>query len=202
MKNPIIIILILFVIFLLIDRVIKKSASLESTKVLIVRDTVWKTNTKTVVKKMIVEKEIPGSKPIDSFPYTPHKDYDSLLIKFNHLVKQTTNKRIYRDSLVLDSIGYVIVKDTVQYNYLQNRSYTYKYSIPLVKETTTITSIKTKNQLYVGGGFGLNNIQAGVLYKNKSDGIFGAYISPPISTSPMMYGVQAYWKIKVRKNDK
>jgi hypothetical protein len=59
-------------------------------------------------------------------------------------------------------------------------------------------------QLYVGGGINnssltnFRSVEAGVLYKTKKDQIFGGKVNVNVDGS-ITYGVQSYWKIKMKK---
>lgn len=199
-KNILFFIIVAALIYLSLDKLgVIGSYDVKSPDTTIVRDTVWHESQKTIIKQMVPVETDHSYVPIEP-QYQPSQDLDSLLNKFNALVKELTAKNIYRDSVLLDSIGYVVVKDTVQFNKLQKRTYDYKYKIPEINTTTTITKYAAPTrQLYFGGGIGKNNVQGGMLYKNKKDQLFGVYISPPINNLPMQYGVQAYFKIKLKK---
>jgi hypothetical protein len=190
----IVIVGLLYVLFL-------QKSDTNHQEIKIERDTVWHETSKTVVREMVPQ--VGGDEghiPPNEDKYIASDSYDSLLTKFNTLVKELTARKFYKDSLQLDSIGYIVVKDTVQFNNLQKRSYDYFYKIPHITEKITITEYASpKSQLYVGGGFGANDLQAGLLYKTKKDLMLGVYISPPLQQNSLQYGFQAYWKIKLKK---
>ena len=111
-------------------------------------------------------------------------------------------KNIQKDSVKIDSIGFIKVTDTVQNNIVQNRKWEYNIKYPIIKETV-IQSSKKVNQLYIGGGLQgnqyniINSINGGILYKNKKDQLYG--LSVGINTSGQaVYGVSSYWKIKFK----
>ena len=200
-KNLLSIIVVAIALFLLFDKMgIVNKYNVKAPDTTIIRDTVWHETSKTVVREVPQVGGDEGYIPPGEDMYVTVEGYDSLLAKFNVLVKEMTARKFYKDSLQLDSIGYIVVKDTVQFNQLQKRSYDYFYKVPHVTETVTITKYAPPvSQLYFGGGIGANNIQGGLLYKTKSDKIFGFYVSPPLKDNPLQYGVQAYWKIKLKK---
>lgn len=200
MKNITSIVLVGLVIFLLMDRAgFIGEHSPKGPDTTVVRDTVWHETSKTIVKEVPQVGGDEGYVPADD-RYIPAGDYDTLLTKFNTLVKELTARKFYKDSLQLDSVGYIVVKDTVQFNSLQKRSYNYFYKIPHVKETMTITKYAPAvRQLYVGGVFGPNNLNGGLLYKTKKDFLFGVYVSPPLQNNSLQYGFQTYFKIKLKK---
>lgn len=137
--------------------------------------------------------------------YLPSSNYDSLYVQYNNLKEQFLSKNIYRDSVQIDTFGYVKVIDTIQKNQSLGRSFIQDLKIP--EKTITITNTiypEPKRQLYIGGGiFGNENnvvgqVQAGVILKNKKDQLFG--LSTGINANgQVQYGVSSYWKIKLKK---
>lgn len=152
----------------------------------------------TIYRKIYAKGSDAGSIPPNDSLYIASKNYDSLLTKFNTLVKANVSRKFYRDTVTIDSLGYIVVHDTVQYNALQNRSYIYNYQYPKAIRTTVIMTEPAKRQIYLGGGISTQNAQLGVLYKDRKDKIIGAYVSPPIN-GPAIFGIQMYWKIGNKK---
>lgn len=187
----IVIVGLLYVLFL-------QKSDTNHQEIKIERDTVWQHSNNTVVREIVPQ--VGGDEghiPPNEDKYVASDSYDSLLTKFNALVKELTARKFYKDSLQLDSIGYIVVKDTVQFNSLQKRSYNYFYKVPHITEKIIITEhASPKNQLYIGGGFGSNSLQGGVMYKTKKDLLIGFYVSPPLQGNKIQYGIQSYWKIK------
>jgi hypothetical protein len=200
-KNLLFFALVALLIYLSLDKIgIIGSYDVKTPDTTIVRDTVWHETNKTIVKEIQQVGGDEGYIPPGEDKYVSTANYDTLLVKFNTLVKELTARKFYKDSLQLDSIGYIVVKDTVQFNSLQKRSYNYFYKVPHVTETMTITKYAPPTrQLYVGLGLGKDNFQAGLLYKTRKDLLFGAYVAPPLQNVPLHFGVQAYWKIKLKK---
>jgi hypothetical protein len=148
--------------------------------------------------KIIIRDTLP-----QEFTEVSKQDCDSLRESYISLAKRFTAQNIYKDTLKLDSVGQVVVNDTTYLNELVGRSYEYKYSIPTITKTITITTPqKPKNQLYFGGGLEgnktniINQINAGLLLKNKKDQIFGITTGIDI-TGQVNYGINSYWKIKL-----
>lgn len=199
-KNLLFFVLAALLVYLLLDKVgIIGGYDVKTPDTTIVRDTVWHESSKTIIKEVPQVGGDEGYIPADD-KYISTGDYDTLLTRFNTLVKELTARKFYKDSLQLDSIGYIVVKDTVQFNILQKRSYNYFYKVPHVTETVTITKYAPPTrQLFLGTGLGKSNFQAGLLYKTKKDLLFGAYVAPPLQEFPLQYGVQVYWKIRLKK---
>lgn len=162
-------------------------------------DTTWLTHDSLIVKKLKVKEIIHDTLPPE---YIADTNYPKLKAQYDALVIAHLAKKVYADTVKLDTLGYVTVADTVHKNELQNRSYKYNYKIPTVTVTTIITKqAPPKGALFIGGGFTntkqleLQTIQGGVLYKTKKDKIFGLHIGLN-NNSQVIYGVSSYWKIK------
>lgn len=170
----------------------------------VVIDTVLDVHDSVIIRKVPVIKRDTSYLPID-IQYLPSPDYIVLKSRFEALVKEHTVRNIYSDSLRLDSVGYIIINDSVQFNKLFNRSYKYHYEIPNITKTITIVEHPKKtNQIYIGGGIlgnkteGVAGAELGLLLKNKKDQIYGIKVGSDIRGN-ILYGVQGYWKIKLKK---
>ena len=169
-------------------------------KPIIVRDTVWQKKDSVIYTSPKVVQTIPLK--IISEKYLPDPNYDKLVLQYQELVKLHLAKNIQKDSVQIDSIGFVKVTDTVQNNIVQNRKWEYNIKYPIIKETI-IEPPKKINQLYIGGGLQgnqyniINSINGGILYKNKKDQMYG--LSVGINTNgQVVYGLSSYWKIKFK----
>ena len=169
-------------------------------KPIVIRDTIWQKKDSVVFTSPKVIQTIPVK--IISEKYLPDPNYDKLVLQYQELVKLHLAKNIQKDSVQIDSIGFVKVIDTVQNNIVQNRKWEYNIKYPIIKETV-IQPSKKVNQLYIGGGLQgnqyniINSINGGILYKNKKDQIYE--LSVGINTNgQVIYGVSSYWKIKFK----
>ena len=173
----------------------------EPGQVTVKTDTVYITKDSLIVRKVprIIRDTtyLPGE-----IKYIPDTNYAVLKKQFQNLVKEHTAINIYADTLKLDSLGYVFVVDSVQFNELKNRIYNYKYTLPIVKETTTV--VKNRNQVYVGGGIftntGLNTVGAelNLSLKTKSDKVY--YVNGIIIPNQgPFFGIGTQWKLKLSK---
>ena len=169
-------------------------------KPIVVRDTIWQKKDSVIYTSPKVVQTIPVK--IISEKYLPDPNYDKLVLQYQELVKLHLAKNIQKDSVKIDSIGFVKVIDTVQNNIVQNRKWEYNIKYPIIKETV-IQPPKKVNQLYIGGGLQgnqyniINSINGGILYKNKKDQIYE--LSVGINTNgQVLYGVSSYWKIKFK----
>ena len=169
-------------------------------KPIVIRDTVWQKKDSVIYTSPKVMQTIPVK--IISEKYLPDPNYDKLVLQYQELVKLHLAKNIQKDSVQIDSIGFVKVTDTVQNNVVQNRKWEYNIKYPIIKETI-IEPPKKINQLYIGGGLQgnqyniINSINGGILYKNKKDQLYGLSIG--VNTNGQaVYGVSSYWKIKFK----
>lgn len=167
---------------------------------LVIRDTSWQIKDSLIVKKMSVKEVIHDTVPPE---YLPDTNYATLKGQYESLLKDHLAKRVYADTLQLDTLGYIAVADTVNKNDLLNRSYNYKYKIPTITEKITITKTNPpKNQVYVGGGvnvsgtFGVESVNAGLMLKTKKDQLFGLKVGTSLD-GQLSYGFQSYLKIKL-----
>ena len=166
----------------------------------IVRDTVWQKKDSVIYTSPKVVQTIPIK--VVSEKYLPDPNYEKLVLQYQELVKLHLAKNIQKDSVQIDSIGFVKVTDTVQNNVVQNRKWEYNIKYPIIKETI-IEPSKKVNQLYIGGGLQgnqynmINSINGGLLYKNKKDQLYGLSIG--VNTNgQVVYGLSSYWKIKIK----
>lgn len=133
----------------------------------------------------------------------PDTNYDKLKKQYEDLVHLYASKNIYRDTIILDSIGIVVLTDTVRKNMLALRTYNHDYKIPTIIITKTIP-LPPRRQVYIGGAVGatypvsISSVQAGMLFKNKKDQIFG--LSAGLDTRGVMtYSLSSYWKISFKR---
>ena len=169
-------------------------------KSIVIRDTIWQKKDSVIYTSPKVVQTIPVK--IVSEKYLPDPNYDKLVLQYQELVKLHLAKNIQKDSVQIDSIGFVKVTDTVQNNIVQNRKWEYNIKYPIIKETI-IEPPKKINQLYIGGGLQgnqyniINSVNGGILYKNKKDQLYG--LSVGINTNGQaVYGLSSYWKIKFK----
>ena len=169
-------------------------------KPIVVRDTVWQKKDSVIYTSPKVVQTIPIK--VVNEKYLPDPNYEKLVLQYQELVKLHLAKNIQKDSVQIDSIGFVKVTDTVQNNIVQNRKWEYDIKYPIIKETI-IQPPKKVNQLYIGGRLQgnqydiINSVNGELLYKNKKDQIYG--LSVGINTNgQLVYGVSSYWKIKFK----
>jgi hypothetical protein len=165
-----------------------------------VRDTVWIKKESTTTSKPQIIQSIPF--PVNSYTkeYIADTNYNKLVLQYQALVAKFLATNIQKDSLRIDSIGYIKITDTVSSNLVRARQINYKFKYPIIKETITIIP-PPKTQVFWGIGIQgnkqqLNQFTTSFLLKNKKDQVFGiqAGISP---NGIVNYGVSTFWKIKL-----
>ena len=168
------------------------------------RDTVWVVKDSLITSKPSVIKTIQiTSHDTIINHYIPDTNYNKLVGQYQEVVKELLAKNIHSDSIRIDTNGYVKITDTVQKNLIIGRVTEVKVKYPIIKETITIHQ-QPVNQLYIGGGIGasqnalINQVRVGAMFKTKKDQLFGANVG--ISTQgTIVYGIDSYWKIKIKK---
>jgi hypothetical protein len=166
-----------------------------------VHDTTWQVRDSLIVKKLKIKETIHDT--VSTPPeYIADTNYAGLKAQYDKVLDLFLAKNIYVDSLKLDSVGYVVVSDTVNSNKLDKRGYKYHYNIPTIHTTTTITKYApAKNQLYLGGGVdgnkivGITSLSAGVLLKTKKDNIYSVTVGSN-AQGQLSYGFRTFWKLK------
>lgn len=160
-------------------------------------DTIWQKKDSIIVKKIKVKQVIHDT--VELSHYQPDSNYDSLKNQYLALARLFTNKNLYQDSLVIPEIkGLIIIRDTIQKNLVLGRGFQVNYSLPTVKETITITKTNPpKRQFYFGVGSAVNELQlnAGLLYKDRKDRMYGGFTMIDPVSKQITYGVQLYWKL-------
>ena len=149
----------------------------EQLKDIIKTDTVWKTTKDTVFKTVnVVKKQFIT---VDKPEYKPTESIDTCKTRFNNLLKEHLVRTVYSDTLKLDSLGTVVIRDTVWLNKLHGkREYIKDYKIPFVTKTI-IKKEEPKRQMYIGGNVfigGSSLMTPGLLYKDKKDRVYQANV--------------------------
>lgn len=193
------IIMVLFSIIIL-QRSCNKPSLTPEPSVITKHDTAYITKDTTIVKKTTLVKRDTLYRPGDPV-FIPDTNYYKLRLQYLHIVKEYTTRNIYTDTLLLDSLGTVVLHDTVHLNKLQQRTYKLSYKIPVI--TKTITQ-PIRRQLFIGGGISISTsfteptANLGLLYKNKKENIFGVYTLVNGQSKPQI-GVSSYWKLSLKK---
>jgi hypothetical protein len=195
---------IIIAIFVLYVALSKDGCTYKNQKsnVIIVHDTNWSVHDTTIYKTL-------KGKVLHDTIATPHEyiadtnhtkllaQYKDLLVKYLALVE-------FKDTVKIDTIGYISITDTVNQNAIKGRSIRTNYKIPTITNTITIQNYeKPKAQLYFGGGVDLNSllapsgVHAGLMFKTKKDYLLGVQVGTD-GNGGINYGFSSYWKIKLK----
>ena len=155
--------------------------------------------TKTKIEYIPVEKKVPQYIPQWKTRIETEIDIDTFLTKVDTsaILNDYYSKYYYEDTLSLDTLGYVLVKDTISRNNITSRNIDYKVFIP--KITIEKTILINKREFYTGFGISgntqqLNYIGTELLYKTKNKQAFGLGIGVNQNFIPVVSG-RMYWKL-------
>jgi hypothetical protein len=136
--------------------------------------------------------------------YIADTNYPRLLVQYNDLLSKYLALVEFKDTIRLDTLGYVSIIDTINQNSIKGRSVRTNYKIPTVTVTKTITHYDPpKAQLYYGFGLDLNptfaptGAHGGLILKTKRDQLLGLQVGTGINGG-INYGFSSYWKIKLK----
>ena len=117
------------------------------------------------------------------------------------IIKNYFAKNVYKDTLHLpDSLGYVILLDTISKNTIESRMFSASVKQRTIKETTIVKELpKTKIFWGVGLGFDKTNyihhVQGNLLINTKCDKLYNIGAGVDINKVPFI-NASIYWKIK------
>jgi len=126
----------------------KQSSELEDT-LSIKHDTVYVNRRDTIYKNKLV--------PVKVLTLKEYYKTDTIVknIDTNRVVNDYYSFNLYKDTTSLgDSLGYVVVDDTIHMNKLHGRSILTNYNIPYITKTVKIHKIN-KDQVYLGAYSGV-----------------------------------------------
>ena len=119
------------------------------------------------------------------------------------ILKDYYAKYHYTDTLTLDTLGFLVLNDTISQNSILSRSFTSDISIP----TTTITKeiYLNKRELFWGVAVGgminpvqdespINYVSGELMYVNKKRNVYGFGLGVDKDFFPIISG-RMYWKI-------
>lgn len=167
-----------------------------------VHDTSWSVHDTTIYKTLTLKGKVLHDTIATPPEYIADTNYPKLLTQYNDLLKKYMALVEFKDTIRIDTLGYVAITDTVNQNSLKGRSVRTNYKIPTITITNTITNYAPpKAMLFFGGGvqgnqtLGVTGANLGILYKSKKDKIVGFNVGSTIG-SQLNYGISSYWKIK------
>tara|TARA_B110000503_G_C7047245_1_gene370753 strand:- start:455 stop:1057 length:603 start_codon:yes stop_codon:yes gene_type:complete len=122
------------------------------------------------------------------------------IIDTGEILKGYFSKAVFRDTLKIDSFGYVAIRDTISENKILNREYRSSVKSMIVNKTMVVSEPK-RTQLYVGLGSSfdklnlVNGLNANILIKTKNDRAFSLGVGVDHTSTPFV-STMFYWKIR------
>lgn len=155
------------------------------------------------VPKVIEKIPVPVEKIVKE--YVPDTNYNELAKQYQDLAYKYEMGKISKDTIPIDSIGYVAITDIYSRNEIISRMSSYSLNYPVIKQTEKYYIPEPpRYQVYMGVGLTAEKedlfryLNASFLYKTKKDHVFG--MSTGINrTGDMNFTVTSYWKIKLFK---
>ena len=129
--------------------------------------------------------------------------YIPTIVDTQEILRDYFSKKFYIDTLSLNNKSFVIVKDTISENKILSRIYESSITNTIIRDSIFLKELP-KRQLYLGTQFGFNKEDilsyggVGLLYKDKSDNIYGLGGGTYTNGKPIVLG-SIYWKIKLKK---
>jgi hypothetical protein len=204
MNKILLVIVVVLVFFLAVGKGGGCHGGAKKSDTTVVHDTSWSVHDTTIYKTLIGKGKTLHDTIATPPQYIADTNYPKLLAQYNDLLGKYLALVEFRDTIRLDTLGYVYVLDTINQNSIKGRSVRTNYKIPTVTITKTITHYDPpKAQLYYGFGLDLNQTFAptgahgGLILKTKKDQLIGVQVGTGINGG-INYGFQSYWKIKLK----
>jgi len=200
MKDRLLNLVIIALLIVVILQMCNKRYPVPGTTV-VNRDTTWIVKDSVIRSTPQLITHIKESDTTIIKEYYADENYEELLIQYNTLLEEFLARSVYSDSLKIDSVGYVHVKDSVTRNSIVGRSFHYNLNYPIIHDSITVYDPPAR-QLYIGVGTGssslpiMDQISLGLMYVDRKDRMFeltGTY------DKYNQFGIQlaTYWKIKL-----
>jgi hypothetical protein len=121
----------------------------------------------------------------------------SIPIDTTEILEDYYSKYYYEDTISLDTLGNLTIRDTVTQNKIIYRSITPTLTVPIT--TIRITEYLNQREFYIGGGVSTNrhqieSLQGEVLLRSKNQQAFGAGIGINNQLQPT-FSIRYYRKI-------
>lgn len=122
------------------------------------------------------------------------KDIDTM-----EILKDYYAKYFYTDTLDIDSIGNIVINDTITQNKIFARKPKVNIQIPTITKEIVITKVINEREFYYGVGLQgstdqLNYLGGEFLYRTKKKNAYGVSLGINQDFSPIIGG-KVYWKI-------
>jgi len=162
-----------------------------------------------VVKTVVETKEIIkwDTIKIPEITYVPRwktkivREFDTIPenVDTMEILKDYYAKYFYSDTLDIDTIGNIIINDTITQNKIYARRPKVNITIPTIIRETIVTNYVNERELYYGLGIQrgtdqINYLGGELLYKTKKKNAYGVSLGINQDFSPVVGG-RVYWKI-------
>jgi hypothetical protein len=154
----------IIILILLLPKNCSSSKIKTDTVITVKTDTAW--NIRTVKSRIYIPGEtqfLPGT--------TTYLPIDTAALLADYL-----GTRIYHDTVIIDSFGFVAVHDSISKNKIKSRQNEKNYKIPVITKEVTKEIQITKLNKKVFGGILLDPVTFGgfgmITYKNESDKLY------------------------------
>lgn len=190
-KNIQFLLIVVLVILLLLQRSCSSDSNIVEPKIITKIETKW--DTVTINKPIYVPKW--KTKIVTKY------EIDSILVNIPidtlEVLKDYYAKNVYIDEIVLDSLGVVIITDTISQNSIFSRQVKSDILIPTTKITEEI--YLNNREFYWGLGIQgrsdqINYVGGELLYKDKKKQIYGLGVGINQDFKPVISG-RLYWKL-------
>ncbi len=146
--------------------------------------------TDTIYKEKVVVKYRPGQAITNDttiyLPVPANVDTASIL-------KAYYGRNVYSDTLRLDSLGYVAVRDTISRNKILGRTYRASLRERTIKETTIVKEPR-RGSLWVGMGFSTNvTTDISLLYQSKKE--WGVQLGATLDGKGLYYRSAFFYRL-------
>lgn len=191
-KNILIVILVIIIIFLSQCNG-RRGGGVEPGR--IISDTIIEWDTVTFEKEVYIPKwKTKTETIIETITQT---DTITLPIDTASVIGDFYTKYYYSDTINIDTIGYVIVDDTIYLNKIYSRNILSKFNIP--SQTITNTVFLNKTEFYVGFGVAggisqLNYVGGEFLLRTKKRSVYGVGLGIDQNLKPVLTA-RMFWKL-------
>ena len=159
------------------------------------RDTVYKETVKWDTIK------IPEITYVPKWKTKVVTEYDTIPmdVDTSAILKDYYAKYYYTDTIQIDTIGNIVINDTVSQNAIVARKPKVSIAIPTITKEITITEYINNREFYYGFGVqgntnGLNFLGADLMYRTKSKSAYGLSLGINQDFVPVIGG-RMYWKV-------
>ena len=195
-------VIVALAVVLFFQRTTQPTPQLQPT-IIVVSDTSFRNHTGQTTTQPILVQTIPYPVERITKEYQPDTNYAKLRLQYEDLRDKFLATNVQRDTLKVDTLGTVAATVYTSKNKVDTINWNYNLKERVITNNITIKEpYKPRNQFYLGGGLSatpqlkITGVEAGLLFKNKKDQIFG--LSGGYNLSDGTYvKAQSFWKIRL-----